>query len=82
MAEKKIGKVIHFYDKIGVAIIELSGNLNEGDKIRFEKDNESFEQEVRSMQIEHEKITKAKSGQAIGMKVDQPVKQNAIVFKI
>ena len=34
----KIGKVSHFYDKIGVAIVELDGNLATGDSVRFMKD--------------------------------------------
>ncbi|MFH1586883.1 MAG: hypothetical protein ABID38_03440 [Candidatus Diapherotrites archaeon] len=82
MGKDLVGKILHYYDKIGVAVIELSGNLKDGDKISIEKDGDALEQTVGSMQIEHEKIKSAKKGQAIGMKVSSPVKQNSEVFKV
>jgi translation elongation factor EF-1alpha len=79
----KIGKVIHFYDKIGVAILDLDAPLSVGDKIKFTRGGEDlFEQEVTSMQVEHEQIESAKKGDAIGLKVDQEVKEGAEVYKI
>ena len=83
MADLKIGKVTHYYDKIGVAIIELSSALATGEKIKFIRGGEDlFEQKVASMQVEHEKIDKAKKGDVIGMKVDDEVKEGAEVFKL
>ena len=35
MTDLKIGKVTHYYDKIGVAIVELSSDLSTGDKIKL-----------------------------------------------
>lgn len=83
MADMKIGKVIHYYDKLGVAIVELSANLAAGETIRFERGGEEmFEQKVDSMQIEHEQISEAKKGETIGLKVEQEVKEEAEVYKV
>ena len=83
MANIKIGKVTHFYDKIGVAVVELSANLKKGDTIKFERGGEElFEQEVGSIQIEHEKKDSAKKGETIGLKTDEEVKEGAEVFKV
>ncbi len=82
MEKKPVGKITHFFDKIGVAVIELSATLKVGDKISIEGHENQFEQTVDSMQIEHESIQTAKKGQAIGMKVAQPVKENDQVFKV
>ena len=82
MEKIPVGRVAHFYDKIGVAVIELSDTLKQGDKISIEGQDGGFEQAVDSMQIEHEQVMEAKKGQAIGMKVAQPVKPNWKVFKI
>lgn len=82
MAKKKIGIVIHFYPKIGVAIIDLSAELKKGDIIAIEGRGHSVEFAVESMQIEHEEIAEAKKGQAIGLKVSEPVKQDDEVFII
>lgn len=78
----KIGKVTHFYDKIGVAIIDLSDNLSVGEKIRFVRGGEDlFEQKVTSLQIEHEKVKAAKKGDVVGLKTDAKVKEGAEVYR-
>lgn len=82
MKKKTVGKVTHFFPKISVAVVELEGTLKVGDKIKFVKGEESFEQVVSSMQVEHEQIGQAKKGQSIGMKTDQPVKSGTKVYKV
>lgn len=82
MADLKIGKVTHFYDKIAVAIVELSAGLSVGDKIKFSRGGEDmFEQNVDSIQIEHEQKESAGKGDVVGLKVSQEVKEGAEVFK-
>jgi translation elongation factor EF-1alpha len=81
MAEKKaVGKVTHYYDKIGVAIIELAGPLKVGDKVKFVKGETETEQAVDSMQIERAAVDAAKKGAIIGVKVDAPVKEGTMVY--
>ena len=82
MDKKPVGKVTHYFDKIGVAVIKLSGGLKEGDKISIKGHEKAFEQKVSSMQMEHEKVASAKKGQSLGMKVDEPVKEGDKVFKV
>ena len=82
MEKTPIGKITHFFDKIGVAVIELSATLKVGDKISIEGHEQEFQQVVDSMQIEHEQIQEAKAGQSVGLKVAQPVKANDKVFKV
>lgn len=83
MADMKVGKVTHYYDKIGVAVVELEAGLAVGDKIKFVRGGEDlFEQEVASMQMEHEKVETAKAGQTVGLKTDQEVKDGAEVYKV
>ena len=79
----KIGQVIHYYDKIKVAVVELEGDIATGDKIKFVRGGEDvFEQDVKSMQVEHEKINKAGKGDTIGLAIDEEVKEGAEVFKL
>ena len=80
MAKFKVGKISHFYDKIGVAVIEVLGTLAVGDKIAISGSNE-FNQEVTSMQVEHSQIKEAKKGQVVGLKIDQPVKKGDEIHK-
>lgn len=78
----KVGKVIHYYDKIGVAIVELDGTLSVGDEIKFTKDGQDlFDQLVESIQIEHDKRDSAGKGETIGLKTTKPVKEGTEIFK-
>ncbi|MEO0094686.1 MAG: hypothetical protein ABIL46_06455 [candidate division WOR-3 bacterium] len=81
--EKLIGKVTHYFNKIGVAVIELTEDeLNVGDTIHIKGHTTDFQQVVNSMQIEHKPIEKAKKGESIGMKVDSVVHEKDQVYKI
>ena len=67
-----VGKVVHFYDKIGVAIVELSAPLVVGELLMFQRgDKELFTQPVSSMQINHAPVERAKKGDVVGIKVVQ-----------
>ena len=77
-----VGKVTHYFDKIGVAVVELTKALKVGDKVWIGGKTAGFEQVVASMQIEKDKITTANSGQAIGFKTTQPVKAGDEVYKL
>lgn len=83
MADYKVGKITHYYDKISVAVLELSGDLAVGDKIKFVRGGEDlFTQTVSSMQVEHEQRQSAKKGDIVGLKADSEVKEGAEVFKV
>jgi len=80
--KKLIGKITHYYGKIGVAVVELEDDLKVGDEISIEGPTTNVRQVIESMQIEHENIDEAKAGDAIGLKVADRVKENDSVYKI
>ncbi|MCX6816444.1 MAG: hypothetical protein NTZ93_01050 [Candidatus Beckwithbacteria bacterium] len=82
MAAKKIGTVIHFYDKILVAIVKLSAPLKTNDSIKLKHGDKEFTQTVDSIELEHKKIAGAKKGDEVGLKVNQPVKEKTEVFLV
>jgi len=84
MPEEKqlIGKITHYFAKIGVAVVDLQDNLSVGDKISIEGGTTNITQNVESMQIEHKEITSAKKGDSIGMKVVDRVREGDAVYKI
>lgn len=81
MADFKIGRVDHYYDKINVAVVEVLGTIALGDQIRFGGSCD-FSQSVTSLQTEHRQIQEASKGQIVGLKVDQPVKKGDEIYKI
>jgi len=82
MEEMQVGKVSHYFSKIGVAVIEITeGSIKVGDEIHIKGHTSDFKQKVTSMQIEQDKIEIAEPGQSIGMKVNEPVRQHDLVYK-
>lgn len=82
MADFKVGKITHYYDKIGVAVVELTGTIAVGDTIKISGHGREFSQQIESIQIEHEQVKEAKKGQAIGLKVNEEVKEGDEVYKV
>lgn len=80
-SEKKlIGKITHYFSKISVAGIELSGTLKVGDKISIEGATTNFEENIVSMQIDNMPVTEAKAGDMIGIKVKDKTRVGDNVF--
>ena len=77
----EVGRVTHFFTRISVAVVELSATLAVGDTILVKGPSTDFEQVVGSMQIEHENIERAEAGQSIGLKTEQRVREEDIVYK-
>jgi len=83
MAERiLIGRVTHYYPKIGVAVFELQQSLRKGDKIEIEGKTTKLAQTVTSMQLNHVDINVAESGQSIGLKVEGGVREGDKVYKL
>ncbi len=82
MEEKLIGKVTHYFKKIGVAVLELSDEIKLGDTIHIKGHSTDFTQKVVSMQIEHKPIEVGRPGDNIAIKVDDVVKEHDLVFKV
>ena len=82
MANTLVGKITHYFDKIGVAVVEVLAPIKVGDQIKISGHGNEFTQEVTSMQIEHQQVQEAQKGQTVGMKVDQPVKEGDEVYKV
>lgn len=72
---KKIGKVTHYFDKIGVAVLSLTAPLSVGNTVKIGE----LTQVISSMQLDHEPIEKAKKGDDVAIKVDQRVKDGMVV---
>ena len=79
---EEVGTVSHYFTGIGVAIVNLNGPLNIGDKVKIIGATTDFEQTIESMQIENKDIEHAKIGDSIGLKVNSRVRKNDILYKI
>ena len=83
MVEEKIGIVEHFFTNINVAAIKITdGELKIGDTVHFVGAHTDVTQLIDRMEINRAPIQIAKIGDAIGIKVNDKVREHDIVYKI
>ena len=80
-APKPIGKITHYYDRIGVGIIKLSAGIKLGEFLRFKHKDDEFIQAVTSLQYSHKPVKSATKGKSVGVEVKQEVKEGDLVYK-
>lgn len=83
---KPLGKVVHYWDNIGVVSIDIeSGKLTKGQRIGYVLPGGYLEETVESMQIEKEDVNEAAASTRVGIKTgfskDQ-IKKNISVFLV
>lgn len=82
---QKIGKITHFFDKIGVAVLEVNeGQVKLGDQIQIGEEGQenTFTQTVESIQVDHQPVEFAKAGDEVGLKLTNPTKPGTPVFLV
>lgn len=84
MSDVQIGSIIHYFDKIKVAVVKLTkGDLKIGDKVKLiDVKGSEFTQKIKSMQIEHASIEIAKSGDEFGLLVEKPIRAKTKIVKV
>ena len=83
MKEQEIGYVSKYFGQISVAAIEITaGKISVGDTIHIKGHTTDLNDEIKSMQIEHDDVENAKKGDSIGIKVTDKVRRKDKVFKI
>jgi len=82
MSDEAIGRVTHYFDRIGVAVLELMGTVRVGDTIHFHGHSTDFNQKIDSLQIEHKSVSEGNPGQDVALKVSQKVHPHDQVMKV
>ena len=82
MPEEEIGRVGGYFAKIGVAGIDLSGELRLQDTIHIHGHTTDLTQTVESIQIDNEAVEEAGAGASVGIKVGERCRKGDHVYKI
>ena len=78
--DNPIGKVVHWYDKLGVAVVKLNKALKVGSQIKVKRGDQEFTDTVTSMQLDHKPIDAGKKGDEVAVKVSKQAKEGAEVY--
>ena len=80
--KKVVGKVTNYLSRIKVAIVDTIDNINVNDEVEIRGPKTALVQKVTSIEINHKKVNSARANSRIGMKVDRPVNEKDLVYKI
>ncbi len=80
--EKYVGKVTHYYNHLGVAVLELADGLMDGDTIHISGHTTEFTQQVRSMEVDHKKLQAVGAGADVALQVEERVREGDAVYKV
>jgi U32 family peptidase len=82
MEGELIGRVFNYFEKAGVAAIELDDSLKLGDTIRVIGSGSDFTEIVDSIQIDGKNIEHAKKGDRVGIKISERAGKGAKVYRV
>jgi putative protease len=83
MSEVELGKITHYFGKIGVAAVAITqGSLRVGDTVHIKGHTTDFTERVDSMQVDNQSVQEAAAGQSVGFRVAQHARQHDVVYKV
>ncbi|MBI4370447.1 MAG: translation elongation factor-like protein [Elusimicrobia bacterium] len=77
-----LGKVEDYFAHIGVIALKLKGALAVGDTIRVKGHTTDLVMKVESIQIEHQTVTLARTGDGVGIKIADRARKGDRVYRI
>jgi translation elongation factor EF-1alpha len=78
----EIGKVMHYYSHLGVAVLQLMDHLKVGETIHFLGHTTDFIQRVNSMEIDHHHVVAVNPGDNVALKVIEPVREHDVIYRV
>ena len=83
MPEQLIGTVVHYFKGPSVAVVRVTeGELAVGDQVRFHGHTTDFTEQIASMEVNHQKVERARPGEEVAIKVTDRTRQHDQVHKV
>jgi len=83
MPEDQVAMVVKFFAKPSVAALKVThGMIKKGDQLHYKGHTTDFIQEVTSMEVDNQPVEEAKTGDLVGLKVKERVRENDKVYKV
>jgi len=83
MPEQLIGTVVHYFKGPSVAVVRVTeGELAVGDQVRFHGHTTDFTEQITSMEVNHQKVERARPGEEVAIQVTDRTRQHDQVLKV
>jgi len=79
----QVGEITHYFPHVNAGVIKVSaGEISIGDTLEIKGHTTDFKQKIKSMQIDHVPVEKARKGDEIGLLVKKRVRTGDAVYKV
>jgi len=82
MGERTIGRIMHYFGRLGAAAVSLTDTLRVGDRIHVVGHTTDATMTVDRMQIEHKDVQAANPGDDVAVHVAERVREHDEVRKV
>ncbi|MFY9268926.1 MAG: hypothetical protein WAO55_04165 [Candidatus Manganitrophaceae bacterium] len=83
IGEHPVGRVTHYYSHLSVAVVQLNeGTLRVGETVHIKGHTTDLQQQIESIEIDHQSVQEASAGQIFGLKVRDHVREHDQVYKL
>jgi len=83
MAERRVGEVVKYFSKPGVAAVKITdGEVGIGDTLKFTGHTTDLTMSLDSMEVNNQKVPRAAAGDYVGIKVVDRVRPGDEVFRV
>ena len=83
MPEQLVGTVVHYFKGPSVAVVRVTeGELAVGDQVRFHGHTTDFSEQIASMEVNHQKVERARPGEEVAIQVTDRTRQHYQVYKV
>jgi putative protease len=80
--EVEIGRVVHYYNHLNVAVLKLNEQIKLGDLVHFLGHTTDFEQRVSSIEMDHHPVVWVQPGDDVAIRVNEPVREHDVVYRV
>jgi len=82
MSEDLVGTVTHYFATPSVAVVRVTDSIRTGDVVQFRGHTTDFEQQIRSMEVEHARLEAAEAGTEVAIQVVERVRKHDNVYRV
>ena len=83
MGEQRIGEVVKYFSKPGVAAVKITdGEIEIGNTLKITGHTTNLTMPLDSMEVNNQKVSRAAAGDYIGIRVTDRVRPGDEVFKV
>ena len=80
--DEVVGKFANYFAKAQVVVIKLEARVEIGEVLHFRGHTTDFNQEIISMEMDHEPIESAEAGSEVAIQVDERVRRRDKVYRV